>query len=136
MPRFMLDTDICSFLIRGTSPQLDARVGEQSPGTLCMSVVTRAELLYGLRLKRGATRLARLVAALLERVPSLPWNDECAAHYAEIRADLDRRGRPIGNLDLMISAHARAAGLVLVTNNEKHFGRVPRLRLENWARPN
>jgi len=136
MPRFMLETDICSCVIRGASAGLDAKIGDQPPGALCMSVVTRAELLYGLRRKRGARRLARVVGAFFERVPSLQWNDECAAHYADIRADLERHGRLIGNLDLMIAAHARAAELVLVTNNEKHFGHVPKLRLEAWARQN
>lgn len=135
MARFMLDTDICSYVIRGTSAALDERIREQEPGALCMSVVTRAELLYGVRRKAGAARLERLVSAFLERVPSLPWSDDCAEHYAEIRAGTERRGQPIGNLDLMIAAHARALGLVLVSNNERHFGYVPRMKLENWARP-
>lgn len=135
MPRFMLDTDICSYLIRGTSARLDERIRQQEPGALCMSVVTRAELLYGVRRKPGSARLERLVSAFLERVPSLTWSDDCAAHYADIRAALERRGQSIGNLDLMIAAHARAAGLVLVSNNERHFGYVPRMRLENWTKP-
>jgi len=135
MPRFMLDTDICSYVIRGASADLDERIRAQEPGALCMSVVTRAELLYGVRRKPGSARLERLVSAFLERVPSLPWSDECAAQYADIRAGLERRGQPIGNLDLMIAAHARATGLVLISNNERHFGYVPRMKLENWARP-
>jgi tRNA(fMet)-specific endonuclease VapC len=134
MPRFMLDTDICSYVIRGTSVELDQRLREQEPGALCMSVVTRAELLYGVRRKPGSARLERLVSAFLERVASLPWDDECAVHYAEIRAGLEKRGQLIGNLDLMIAAHARAVGLVLVSNNERHFGHVPRLTLQNWTR--
>lgn len=134
MPRFMLDTDICSYVIRGTSAELDERIREQDPGALCMSVVTRAELLYGVKRKPGSARLERLVAAFLERVPSLSWSDDCADHYAEIRAGMERRGRTIGNLDLMIAAHARAVGLVLVSNNERHSGYVPKLMLQNWTR--
>lgn len=133
MPRYMLDTDICSYVIRGTSTTLDERVREQEPGALCMSVVTRAELLYGVKRKAGSVRLERLVAAFLERVPSLPWSDGCAGHYAEIRAGMERRGQSIGNLDLMIAAHARAVDLVLVSNNERHFRPVPKLRLQNWT---
>ena len=136
MARFMLDTDICSYVIRGASAALDERIRGQEPGALCVSVITRAELLYGVRRKPGSARLERLVSAFLERVPSLPWSDDCAEHYADIRAGLERRGRSIGNLDLMIAAHSRAAGLVLVTNNDRHFGNVPKLRLETWARAN
>jgi len=135
MPRFMLDTDICGYVIRGASPHLDERIREQKPGALCMSVMTRAELRYRVRRKPGSARLERLVAALLERVPSLPWSDDCAAHYAGIRAGLERRGQPIGNLDLMIAAHARAAGLVLASDNERRFGEVPRMPLGNRTRP-
>lgn len=134
MPRYMLDTDICAYLIRGTSPALDEQVRRRESGALCVSAVTRAELLCGVRRKLGAIRLGRLVAAFLERSPSLPWTDECAGHYAEIRASLERRGRLIGNLDLVISAHACATRLILVTNNERHFAQVSGLRLENWSR--
>ena len=134
MPRFMLDTDICSYVIRGTSPHLDERVSAQEPGALCLSVVTRAELLDGVRRKPGSARLERLVSAFRERVPSLPWSDDCAAHYAEIRAGLERRGQSIGDLSLMIAAHARAAGLALVSKDERHFAAVPKLSLRNWTR--
>lgn len=128
----MLDTDTASYLIRGASVQLDARIRAAAAGSLCISVVSRAELLLGVELKPGATRLAAVVSQFLARVPSLPWADTAAARFAALAARLHRDGQPIGTLDAMIAGHALAEDLVLVTNNGRHFGRIPGLRVENW----
>ena len=129
----LLDTDACSLVIRGGSKKLDARIREVPPREVCISAVTRAELLYGLARKPEATRLAELVQALLSRVRSLAWSNEAAAHYAQVRAHLESKGEPIGNMDLMIAAHARSSALPLVTCNAKHFRRVPGLELLDWS---
>ena len=92
--------------------KLDARVKAIPPREVC-------EMLHGLARKPEATRLAELVQALLSRVRSLGWSNEAAAHYAHIRAHLESKGEPIGNMDLMIAAHARSAALPLVTCNAK-----------------
>ena len=90
-------------------------------------------MLYGLARKPEATRLAELVQALLSRVRSLAWSNEAAAHYAQIRAHLESKGEPIGNMDLMIAAHARSAAIPLVTDNPKHFRKIPGLEILDWV---
>ena len=134
MALYMLDTDTASYLIRGRAPELDRRVEKVTPRLLCISAVTRGELLYGVYIKAGAHRLARLVDLFLQRVPCLPWDDAAATHFAAIAAALHTAGTPIGSMDAMIAGHARAAGAVLVTNNDRHFGRVAELTVENWSR--
>lgn len=129
----LLDTDACSLIVRGGSKRLDAKVRAIPPREVCISAVTRAEILYGLARKPEATHLAELVQALLSRVRSLAWSNEAAAHYAHIRAYLESKGEPIGNMDQMIAAHARSAALPLVTSNAKHFRRVPGLEVLDWA---
>jgi tRNA(fMet)-specific endonuclease VapC len=133
MPLYMLDTDTVSYLVRGRTPALDARVAKVPPKHLCISAVTRGELLYGLQLKDSAHRLAQLVDQFLLRVPCLPWDGAAATHFAAIAADLHRAGTPIGSMDAMIAGHAMAAGAVLVTNNVRHFSRVAALAVENWT---
>ena len=133
MPLYMLDTDTVSYLVRGKTPALDAHVATVSAKHLCISAVTRGELLYGLKLKDGAHRLAQLVDQFLLRVQCLPWDEAAATHFASIAADLHKAGTQIGSMDAMIAGHAMATGAVLVTNNARHFSRVPGLTLENWS---
>lgn len=98
-----------------------------------MSVVTKAELLYGVRISPHATRDGRALRALLTYVEVLDFHEGAAEDYAEIRADLKNRGKLIGANDLLIAAHARSLGLTLVTNNTAEFSRVEGLALENWT---
>lgn len=132
MRLYMLDTDTVSHFVRGKTPALDARVAAILPKHLCISAVTRGELLYGLKLKDGARRLAQLVDQFLIRVQCLPWDEAAAAHFASIAAELHKAGTPIGSMDAMIAGHAMAVGAVLVTNNGRHFSRVAGLAVENW----
>jgi tRNA(fMet)-specific endonuclease VapC len=129
----MLDADTSSYVIKGTKPFVDRRLADTAPGAICISSVTRAELLYGVRRRPGAHRLARLVEEFLSRVPSLPWDNPAADRFATIAAELERAGRHIGTFDAMIAAHALAADAVIVTNNVEHFSRVSGLTLQNWA---
>jgi len=129
-----LDTDSASSIIRGDSKRLDAMVRSIPPREVCISAITRAELLYGLARKPEAVRLHEAVRAFLARVRSLPWTNEAASHYAIIRTYLEEKGSPIGNMDQLIAAHARSAGVALVTNNAKHFERVPDLKVLNWMK--
>ena len=133
MPLYMLDTDTVSYLVRGKTPALDVRLAAVSPKHLCISAVTRGELLYGLKLKDGAHRLAQLVDQFLFRVQCLPWDEAAATHFASIAADLHKAGTPIGSMDAMIAGHAMATGAVLITNNQRHFSRVAGLTVENWS---
>jgi tRNA(fMet)-specific endonuclease VapC len=129
----MLDTDIASHLIRGLSPQLDRHVRACRPGSLCISVVTRSELLLGVALKPESHTLARVVDEFLSAVSCQPWDDAAATHYARTAAHLQLAGQPIGTMDTLIAAHALALNAVLVTHNCRHFARVPGLKMEDWC---
>ena len=131
--RYLLDTDTCSYAIRGDSAALDARLAKEKPDALAISAVTRAELMFGLE-KRGNPRaLSRVVHGFLDRITVMPWDTAAADHFARLRASLERGGTPIGVMDTMIAGHALALKATLVTNNLKHFQQVAALRLENWA---
>ena len=134
MSEYMLDTDTCAFILRKSSPVLLERIQLVPLAQQCMSVVTLAELLYGIQVssKKKANREA--VDALTRHVNVIDWTKEAAAHCAEIRADLKKKGQQLGANDLLIAAHARSLGAVIVTNNVKDFGRVKGLKLENWSR--
>ncbi len=129
----MLDTDTVSYLVRGKSPALDKRVSKTPPEDLCISAVTRGELLYGLHLKQGAHRLGKVIEQFLMRVQCLPWDEHAATHFATVAAQLHASGTPIGSMDAMIAGHAIAKKAILVTNNVRHFERVIGLRVENWT---
>ncbi|WP_417911303.1 type II toxin-antitoxin system VapC family toxin [Candidatus Electronema sp. PJ] len=131
-PSLLLDTDTCSFIIKGGFPKLDARLREIQPGQLAISAVTRAELRYGLVLRPHATRLAVLVESFLEAVVCLPWDSLAADSYGQLRALLQQKGRPIGDHDTMIAAHALSLDLTLITHNTAHFQHVPRLHCIDW----
>ena len=131
MKRYMLDTNIVGFLIRGHSPVL-SRVTQAPLGALCISAVTRGEIMFGLN-RRASNRLLRIaVTEFLGRVDSLPWDSEVADTYAIIRVELKRIGKGLGALDMMIGAHAFSLGAVLVTNDQA-FRSVPNLELEDWT---
>ena len=129
--RFMLDTDTCSFVIRGGNERLRARV-QRNAGRLCVSAITAAELRYGAR-KKGSSRIEDAVGFFLELVDIVPWGDEAAAHYAEVRVALESAGTPIGNMDTMIAASALAEGCAIVTHNLDHFRRVAGLATQDWT---
>lgn len=134
MTLYMLDTDMCSYIIRRHPPTLYRRLSDVSPEEVCISVVTRAELLYGLQRIAPAHRLQEEVRFILRSVRTMPWENDAADFYAEIRHQLVSAGQPIGELDMMIAAHALATGAVLVTNNTRHYERIAQpLTQENWS---
>ena len=135
MLRFLLDTDICSYIMRGSHPSLQRRMRSAAIGEQAISVVTKAELLFGVSVSPRPEKEGIAVAAFLFLVDVLPLEDAVAQHYAEIRADLKVRGVMIGANDLWLAAHARSVGLTLVTNNTREFGRVDGLQLANWTDP-
>lgn len=135
MPRFMLDTDTCSYILKRSHPLVLKRLQSVPVADVCMSVVTKAELLYGVEVSPQREQDTAAVAAFLPYVETVTPDEDAAFHYAEIRADLKRRGATIGANNLFIAAHARSSGLTLVTNNTAEFGRVSGLRVENWTTP-
>jgi tRNA(fMet)-specific endonuclease VapC len=130
MTAFMLDTDISSYIIK-RRPATLADKFEKHAEALSVSVMTAAELRFGAE-KAGRPKLAELVEAYLERLAILDWTNEVSVHYARIRSQLERSGKPIGNMDLLIASHAVSQGMTLVTNNLKHFSSVPGLKVEVW----
>jgi tRNA(fMet)-specific endonuclease VapC len=131
-PLYMLDTDTASHALRGRTPELDDRLGRLPRGAVCISAITRGELLYGLALKDGATTLARVIDAFLAGVTCLPWDESAATQFATVAAAMHRAGTPIGTMDTLIAGHAKAVGAVLVTRNTRHFKRIAELRSEDW----
>jgi tRNA(fMet)-specific endonuclease VapC len=130
MTGYMLDTDICSYIIK-RRPESLADKFEERAETLCVSVMTAAELRFGAE-KLGRAALVELVEAFLERPAILDWTAEVTFHYARVRSAIEGVGKPIGNMDLLIAAHAVSQRLTLVTNNIKHFSHVPDLKVEIW----
>jgi len=133
MPRFMLDTDTCSYIMKGTNAGLLERLERVSPSDICISAITKSELLYGIEVSPRPQQNQAALDFFLQYVEVLDFPEQASAHYARIRADLKKRGLMIGANDLLIATHARCLGLILVTNNTKEFCRVPDLSVENWT---
>ena len=131
--RYLLDSDICIYVMKRRSPSLARRLDALAPDC-ALSVIAYGELCFGRAASARTETATAHLAALLETVQVLPLPLEAAAHYGDVRAHLERAGKPIGGNDMWIAAHALAANLTLVTNNEREFARVPGLRLENWAK--
>lgn len=130
--RYLLDTNTASYVIKGNFPRVRARLLQVPMSEVGISVVTEAELRFGAARKPEAARLKLAVEEFLLRVDVLPWDSDAAKQYAEIRAGLEREGKPMGNLDMMIAAHALAVEAVLVTH-DRVFRRVKGLKMEDWA---
>lgn len=133
MALYMLDTNIAAYLLRGQFPVLDTRIRATPSAQLCISAITRGELLHGVHLKPEATNLNRLVEQFLHMVECLPWDSAAATHFGMIAAELQRAGTGIGAMDTLLASHALAVDAVMVTHNTRHFERVPGLKVENWT---
>lgn len=133
--RYMLDTDTCSYIMKRSSAVLLRRLQSVAIGDVCISVVSKAELLYGVEISPKRKQDEAAVLAFLRLPEVVDFSDVSAAHYAKIRAELKRRGTMIGANDLLLAAHARSLSLTLVTNNTREFGRVRGLSVENWMAP-
>ncbi|MFN3636310.1 MAG: type II toxin-antitoxin system VapC family toxin [Rhizobium rhizophilum] len=131
-PRYMLDTNVVSDVIRNPHGAAAAMVERAGDEQISISAIVASELRFGV-LKRNSERLTLLVEAILDRISILPYEDKEALHFAQIRHDLERSGQPIGTTDLFIAAHARSLDVTLVTANIREFARVPGLKVENWV---
>jgi tRNA(fMet)-specific endonuclease VapC len=133
MKRYMMDTDTSSYIIRNRPESVRVRFGKLDSSQVCISVITHAELLYGVKSMTSTRTIRPAVEDFVRRLTVLEWDSAAAEHYADIRVKLETGGTPIGNMDMMIAAHARSVSAVMVTNNEKHFRRVSALTVENWV---
>jgi tRNA(fMet)-specific endonuclease VapC len=131
--RYLLDTNMASYVIKGNFLRVRERLLTVPMAEVGISVVTEAELRFGVARKPGALRLAEAVEEFLVRVEILPWDSAAAKCYASLRATLEDAGAPMGNLDMMIAAQALAAEAIIVTH-DRVFHRVKQLKIEDWTR--
>jgi tRNA(fMet)-specific endonuclease VapC len=131
MLQYMLDTDMCIYVIKDYRVELRERFNKLAE-QLCISSITLGELLYGA--EKSARRLENLqvIDDFAARLEVLPFAAKAAAHYGQIRAELERAGTPCGPHDMQIGGHARSEGFIVVTNNTREFSRMPGVRVENW----
>ena len=134
MIKHMLDTNICIYIIRKKPDGVLRRLQRYRVSDIGVSAITLSELECGVAksIKPQQNKLA--LAEFLAPIEIIPYDDMAAQQYGELRADLERKGTPIGSLDMLIAAHALSLKCVLVTNNEIEFRRVPGLKVENWAK--
>ena len=133
MLRYMFDTDTCSYVMKRSHETLLRRLQKTPVSSVCISVITKSELLYGVELSARRQEHEAALNAFLSYMEVLEFPDEAASHYAQIRAHLKQSGTMIGANDLLIAAHARSLGLILITHNTREFGRVPKLGMEDWT---
>lgn len=127
-----LDTNICSYILRRHPPDMVERFAGLNKSQLWLSAIVAAELRFGAA-KLDSPRFKAAVESWLAGFEVLPWPVAAAHHYAQIRSALERAGKPIGGMDLMIAAHAMTEDSVVITNNAREFLRVPGLAVEEWA---
>jgi len=132
-PRYLLDTNICIYIRQKRPEEVLRRFRKLRPGEAVLSVITYGELLYGAAKSEQRVRAIEQLHELVSVLPALSLPEAAAEACGTIRAELELNGEMIGNNDLWIAAHALAAGLILVTNNEKEFRRVRRLKVQNWT---
>ncbi len=130
----MLDTDICSYIIRERPVQVLQHFKNVEIDQLVISVVTYADLIYGVEHSSSKKINRPIIDKFVRHLTIVSWDQEAAEHYGKIRASLRAEGNIIGSMDMMIAAHARSRKMILVTNNDKHFKRIPKLLVENWAK--
>ena len=130
--RYMLDTNVCIDYLKGNSEKIRDRIISAPDDTLCVSAITFSELMFGV--ENSSNREKNLVALnfFLLKIDIVPYDDQAAAAYGEIRKQLKQEGNLIGGMDMLIAAHARASDSVLVTHNTREFNRVQGLRIEDW----
>jgi len=133
MPVYMLDTDISSYIMKRSSDAVLRKLQTVAVADVCISAITKAELMYGVEVSPRKQQDQMALDAYLRHVAVMDFPGEAALDYGQVRGDLKVRGALIGGNDLLIAAHARCMGLTLVTNNTREFGRVLRLKMENWA---
>ena len=132
MARYLLDTNICIYIAKKHPPEVQKKFAKLAPGDVAMSAITFGEMHFGAHKSQYREQAMATLEKLKTAIPVLTLEAEVGQHNGEIRAELQRQGNLIGNNDVWIAAHARALGLVLVTNNEREFVRVPKLKVENW----
>lgn len=129
----MLDTNICIHVIKNRPETVIRSFLKHEPSELCISSITYAELMHGVEKSQDAERNRVAITLFLSPLSVLEFDNYAAEEYGKVRTELERKGTPIGPMDTLIAAHARAENLILVTNNTREFNRVEGLNVENWT---
>ncbi len=132
--KYMLDTNICIYTIKHKPPEVIKAFLRHEPDDMCISTITYGELMHGVEKSQAVERNRAAITLFLSAISILPFDSEAAEEYGAVRADLERKGTPIGPMDMLIAGHARSRGLILVTNNTREFFRVNELEVEDWTK--
>ena len=130
---YMLDTNICIYIIKQKPKEVIDHLKKIKNSDLCISSITYSELLYGVEKSSNVTKNLLALTMFLTNIELISYDENASAQYGLIRAELERNGKPIGPLDMLIAAHAKSLKITLVTNNVKEFERVNGLKVENWV---
>jgi tRNA(fMet)-specific endonuclease VapC len=130
---YMLDTNICSYILKNHPLSVKARFDEVGADLLAISSIVLAELYYGAARHPKGVTIRREIDDFTSRLKIIAWDELAANHYGSIRTALEKKGTPTGSMDMLIAAHARSSKATLVTNNTKHFENVPELLIANWV---
>ena len=129
---YMLDTNICIYAIKNNPEQVLEKLKQNLSNRICISAITLAELQHGVEKSMNPEKNSMALLQFLSILDILPFDDLAAVEYGKICAYLQKRGTPIGTMDMLIAAHAKTENLIIVTNNVREFERVPDLKIENW----
>jgi tRNA(fMet)-specific endonuclease VapC len=131
--QFMLDTNICIYIIKRKPHNVITRFQQAEISHIGISSITLSELLYGTSKSSKPEQNRIALTQFLAPLEILPYDDEASHYYGDLRAHLEKQGTPLGSLDMLIAAHALSIDCTLITNNEKEFIRVPKLKIANWV---
>ena len=132
--KYMLDTNICIYAIKHKPPEVIKNFLMHDPDDICISSITYGELMHGVEQSQAVEKNRLAITMFLSSITILPFGHYAAEEYGKIRAALERKGTPIGPMDMLIAGHARSEGLILVTNNTREFFRVEDLEVEDWTK--
>ena len=132
--KYMLDTNICIYAIKHKPPEVIKNFLKHNPEDICVSSITYGELMHGVEKSQAVERNRAAMILFLSSISILSFDNYAAEEYGKIRAELERKGTPIGPMDMLIAGHARSERLILVTNNTREFFRVENLEVEDWTK--
>ena len=133
--KYMLDTNICIYVIKHKPESVIRKFLEQNPADICISSITYAELMHGVEKSQSKDKNRLALTLLLSPIQIIDFDSHAAEEYGKIKADLQSQGKIIGPMDLLIASHAKSKGLTIITNNTKEFKRVKQLEVEDWSKP-
>ncbi|HIV25664.1 MAG TPA: type II toxin-antitoxin system VapC family toxin [Candidatus Scatomonas pullistercoris] len=132
--KYMLDINICIYAIKHKPPEVIKNFLKHNPDDICVSSITYGELMHGVEKSQAVERNRAAMILFLSSISILSFDSYAAEEYGKVRAELERKGTPIGPMDMLIAGHARSERLILITNNTREFFRVENLEVEDWTK--